>query len=182
MAIWRIATTEKKNCEEREIWSKDGQTIIRINGFRWGTFKVETSDDNPPEGITPDNPDGIDMYSYSGDNAENGAELDSMDDGWLGDWEFPDDMDEDEQQRIMDGWDEDSYDFMDEEGWYNDETEAWLFGPLEIVRIDQPVDPSVAHLVEQPEPGSAPTKPTAKPPGMGVVIEPKSNNKQWPFS
>ena len=136
MATWKISTTEKKSCEEREIWTKDDLTIVRINGYRWGTFIVETSDDNPPEDIDPENPEGINMYDYFSDNAENGAELDSMDDGWLGDWEFPDDMDEDEQQRIMDGWDEESYEFMENEGWYNSETEAWLFGPLSIEKVD----------------------------------------------
>lgn len=136
MAIWKIATTEKKSCEEREIWTKDDLTIVRINGYRWGTFTVETSDDNPPEDIDPENPEGINMYDYFSDNAENGAELDSMDDGWLGDWEFPDDMDEDERQRILDGWDEESYEFMENDGWYNSETEAWLFGPLSIEKVD----------------------------------------------
>ena len=136
MATWKISTTEKKSCEEREIWTKDDLTIVRINGYRWGAFIVETSDDNPPEDIDPENPEGINMYDYFSDNAENGAELDSMDDGWLGDWEFPDDMDEDEQQRIMDGWDEESYEFMENEGWYNSETEAWLFGPLSIEKVD----------------------------------------------
>ncbi len=175
MAVWKISTLEKKSCEEREIWIKDGEQIVRVNGFRWGTFTVETTDDNPPEGITADNPDGIDMYSYSGENAPDGAELDSMDDGWLGDWEFPDDMDEDEQQRIMDGYDEDAYEFMENEGWYNDETEAWLFGPLEIVRIDEPTD----TVVDQPEPGTAPHRPTETAPGVGTILE--SRKKQWPF-
>jgi hypothetical protein len=135
MAIWKISTREKKSCEEREFWTKDGKTLVRINGFRWGTFTVETSDDAPPEGITEENPDGVDMYGYFGDNAEDGAELDSMDDGWYGDWEFPEDMTEEEQQHILDGYDEDGYDFMETDGWYNDETEAWLFGPLDIEKV-----------------------------------------------
>lgn len=136
MTTWKISNKEKKSCEEREIWTKDDQTIVRITGFRWGKFTIETNDDNPPEGITEGNPDGIDMYSYSGDNAEDGAELDMMDDGWYADWEFPEDMDEEEQQRIMDGWDEDSWDFLEGEGWCLDETEAWLYGPLDIERAD----------------------------------------------
>jgi hypothetical protein len=137
MATWKISNQHKKNCEEREMWSKDGVTIVRISAFRWGIFNVETNDDNPPEGIDPENPDGIDMYSYSGENAEDGAELEMMDDGWYGDWEFPDDLSEEERQHIIEGWDEDSYDFLEGEGWYNDETEAWLFGPLEIERVDK---------------------------------------------
>ena len=87
MATWTVSTTEKKSCEEREIWTQDGKTIVRINGFRWGTFTVETTDDNPPDGITEANQEGIDMYSHCGDNIDS-ISLDSMDDGWLGDYEF----------------------------------------------------------------------------------------------
>lgn len=136
MAIWKISNQHKKLCEERQFWSKDGETIVRIEGFRWGAFTVETTDDNPPEGISAENPDGIDMFSYSGENAPEGAELDMMDDGCYGDWEFPDSMEEEEQERIQEGWEEDYYDFMEGEGWVNDETEAWLFGPLAIERVN----------------------------------------------
>lgn len=136
MAIWKISNQHKKLCEERQFWSKDGETIVRIEGFRWGAFTVETTDDNPPEGISAENPDGIDMFSYSGENAPEGAELDMMDDGCYGDWEFPDSMEEEEQERIQEGWEEDYYDFMEGEGWIHDAREAWLFGPLAIERVN----------------------------------------------
>lgn len=135
MAIWTVSTSEKKSVEEREIWIKDDVTITRINGYRWGKFTVETSDDEAPDGINPENPDGINMYDYFGDNADNGAELDYLDDGWFGDWEFPDDMPEEERERIMEGWEEESYEFMENDGWSNDETECWFYGPLDIDRI-----------------------------------------------
>tara|TARA_R110000868_G_scaffold251083_2_gene507811 strand:- start:553 stop:972 length:420 start_codon:yes stop_codon:yes gene_type:complete len=134
MATWTVSTTEKKSCEEREIWTKDGKTIVRTNGFRWGTFIVETTDDNPPEGITEANKEGIDMYSHSGDNIDS-INLDSMDDGWSGDYEFCG-MDEESKQAISDEIDEadDYYEYLEENGWMLDETEAWLFGPLEITK------------------------------------------------
>jgi hypothetical protein len=134
MATWTVSTTEKKSCEEREIWTKDGKTIVRTNGFRWGTFTVETTDDNPPEGINEANEEGIDMYSHSGDNIDS-INLDSMDDGWSGDYEFCG-MDEESKQAISDAIDEadDYYEYLEENGWLLDETEAWLFGPLEITK------------------------------------------------
>lgn len=134
MATWTVSTTEKKSCEEREIWTNDGKTIVRTNGFRWGTFIVETTDDNPPEGITGANKEGIDMYSHSGDNIDS-INLDSMDDGWSGDYEFCG-MDEESKQAISDAIDEadDYYEYLEENGWMLDETEAWLFGPLEITK------------------------------------------------
>ena len=132
MAWWKVSTTEKKSCEEREIWTKDGKTITRINGFRWGTFSVETSDDEEPEGITAENEDGIDMYSHIGDNIES-IELDSMDDGWYGDYEF-DGFTDEEEQEILEAMEDDYYDYLESNGWYNDETQAWLSGPLEITK------------------------------------------------
>ena len=134
MTTWTVSTTEKKSCKEREIWTQDGKTIVRINGFRWGTFTVETTDDNPPDGITEDNEDGIDMYSHCGDNIDS-INLDSMADGWLGDYEF-DGFDQQQEQAIREAIDEadDYYEYLEETGWMLDETEAWLLGPLEIVR------------------------------------------------
>ena len=133
MAYWTVSTVEKKSCEEHEFWVKDSETIVRISGFRWGTFRVETSDDNPPEGIDAENPDGIDMYSHSGDNIVD-IELVSMDDGWFVDVEYPDNMSDEERSRMDELWEEDYYDGWEGDGWTQDETEAWLFGPLEIVR------------------------------------------------
>lgn len=136
MTTWTVTTTQKKSCEEHEIWynSEKKWTIKRINGFRWATFTVETTDDNPPEDLDPENPEGIEMYSYFSDNAENGAELVSMDDGWYGDWEWDPNMSDEDIAAVEEGWEEDSYSYMESNNWYNDETEAWLYGPLEITK------------------------------------------------
>jgi hypothetical protein len=133
MTIWKVANSHKKMCEEREIWTKDDKTIIRINGFRWGTFTVETNNGEPPEDIDPENPDGINMYDYFSDNADNGAELDSMDDGCYLDYEF-NGIDEEEQEELQAAMEDDHYEYLEGNGWYNSETEAWLYGPLEITK------------------------------------------------
>lgn len=133
MTIWKVATAHKKMCEEREIWTKDDKTIIRINGFRWGTFTVETNNGEPPEDIDPENPDGINMYDYFSDNADNGAELESMDDGCYLDYEF-NGIDEEEQEELQAAMEDDHYQYLEGDGWYNSETEAWLYGPLEITK------------------------------------------------
>jgi hypothetical protein len=134
MAHWTVSTIEKKSCEEREIWKKGNKTIVRINGFRWGTFSVETNDDNPPDGITAENEDSIDMYSHCGDNIDT-IDLISMDDGWYSDFEF-DGFEGDEEQEILDAIDEadDYYEYLEENGWSNDDTEGWLHGSLEITK------------------------------------------------
>jgi hypothetical protein len=135
MAFWKVSTIQKKSCEEREIWSKGNKSIIRINGFRWGTFTLETTDDNPPDGITEENKEGINIYDYTGSNLKS-ITLDSMDDGWLGDCELSDNIDEDEQAELLEGMEDDYYEYLETNGWVNDETEVWLFGPLEITKID----------------------------------------------
>ncbi len=121
---WVLATTEKKSVEEYEFWTKDGITVKRINGFRWGTVYCE--DEDKPE-IDLANPDGISVFDCGYD-----FELDSLDDGWYCDWEFPDDMSEGERQAIMDGWDEESYEYMESNGWINSDTETWFYGPLSL--------------------------------------------------
>lgn len=136
MSNYRITTQNKKSVEEIEIWTKDDWTIRRINGYRWGTFFIETSDGNPPEDITEENPDGINIYDYFSNNAENGAELDSLDDGWYCDFEWPEDMPEEERERLLELWDEEAYSGFEQEGWTNDETECWLHGPLNIEKVD----------------------------------------------
>ena len=133
MTIWKVANSHKKMCEEREIWTKDDKTIIRITGFRWGTFTVETNNGEPPEDIDADNPDGVNMYDYFSDNADNGAELESMDDGCYLDYEFAG-IDEAEQEELQAAMEDDHYQYLEGNGWYNSETEAWLYGPLEITK------------------------------------------------
>ena len=137
MAIWKVSPYYKKSCEEHEQYFKDGKTIVRKTGFRGATFVVETSDENPPEfefDYVPGGDgrqDSIDMYNCCVNNIDN-VELDSMWDGCWEDIEFPEDMDEEEQERLQELIDETSaYEALeDEEGWSLDETQAWIWGPI----------------------------------------------------
>ena len=137
MAIWKVSPYYKKSCEEHEHYVKDGQIIVRKTGFRGATFVVETSDDNPPEfefDYVPGGDgkkDSINMYDCSVNNIDN-VELDSMWDGCWEDIEFPEDMDEEEQERLQELIEEHGvYEALeDEEGWSQYETEAWIWGPI----------------------------------------------------
>jgi len=124
MATWVLTTTEKKNVEEIEFWYKDGKIIKRTTGFRWGTVYCE-SDERPD--IDLENPDGLEVFATDYD-----FELDNLDDGHYCDVEYPDDMSEEEQERMDELWDEDSYSAWEEEGWSNDDTETWFHGPLDL--------------------------------------------------
>jgi hypothetical protein len=137
MANWKVSPYYKKSCEEHEYYVKDGDTIVRKTGFRGATFMVETSDARPPEfefTFVPGGDgaqDSIDMYCCSVNNIVN-VELDSMWDGWYEDIEFPDSMDDDERERLMELIEEHGvYDALEnEEGWLQSETEAWIWGPI----------------------------------------------------
>ena len=121
MTTWKLTTQYKKSAVERSIWTKDGKNIVQEQGFRWGTFHCQ-SDEQP--NIDLKNPDG---YEVGGDYD---WELASLDDGcWL-EWDWPADMTEEEQDKIMAAWEEDFYDGMEALGWSNDDTEYVFYGPL----------------------------------------------------
>ena len=124
MATWVLKTLDKKSVEETEFWTKDGKTIKRITGFRWGTVYCE-SDERPD--IDLSNPDGLEVFATDYD-----FELDNLDDGWYGDVEYPEDMSDEERERMDELWNEDSYDGWEGDGWTNDDTETWFYGPLSL--------------------------------------------------
>jgi hypothetical protein len=124
MATWVLTTTDKKSVEEIEFWYKDGKTIKRTTGFRWGTVYCES--DEKPE-IDLDNPEGISVFDCGYD-----FELDNLDDGWNCYVEYPDDMDEEDQERMDELWDEDAYEAWEGEGWSQNDSETWFYGPLSL--------------------------------------------------
>lgn len=139
MAVWTVRTYFKKSIEEHEHFVKDGQTITRKTGWRSGSWSVTTTDDNPPEfdfDVVPGGDgrkDSIDMYNCPGANIDEVELIET----WDGCWEdivFPEDMDEEEQERLQELIDEEGfYDAIeDQEGWTQDDTECWIWGPIEI--------------------------------------------------
>lgn len=124
MTVWMLSPTEKKNIEEKSIWTKGDLTICRIEWYRWGTWKSDTTE--KPD-IDLDNPDGYEVYGSDYD-----WELIDMYDGVAAEWEFPDDMDDDERTRIEAIYDEDGYSGLEDDGWDNVDTEIFIYGPLEL--------------------------------------------------
>ena len=128
MAIWKITNLHKKNAVERQFWINDGVTVIRDEGFRWGIWTCE-SDEQPD--IDLDNPDGYELMTTDYD-----WEMQEMIDGSWVIWGFPDDMSEEDQERIQELWDEDSFEGLESDGWSNDETEHWIYGPIQLTNED----------------------------------------------
>jgi hypothetical protein len=138
MAYWKVSTQDKKSVEEHELWHKDGREIRRVTGFRWGTWTVETEGIAPPEFVLVKTPggdgdaDSINMYNNGYE-----TELESMDDGWYEDVQYPADMDKAEQERMAQLWDESYYDGWEGEGWSQTKTEAWVWGAIDIEKIEE---------------------------------------------
>lgn len=125
MAIWKITNSHKKNAVERQFWVKDGVSVIKEEGYRWGVWTCE-SDEQPD--IDLDNPDGYELMTTDYD-----WEMQEMIDGCWVEWVFPDEIDEQEQERIQELWNQDSFEGLEQDGWYNDETEHWIYGPIKLV-------------------------------------------------
>ena len=128
MAIWQISNYYKKEAVERQFWTKDDLTIVKSEGFRWGTWQCE-SDEQPD--IDLNNPDGYELLftDYNWDMV-------MMDDGcWL-EWDWPEGMPDEERERIEQLWEEDWFEGLESDGWSNDETEHWIYGPIKLVNMD----------------------------------------------
>ena len=140
MAVWRVSPYHKKSCEEIERFRKDGMIVERRTGWRWGEWEVTTSDDNPPEfefNQVPggnDAKDSINMYDCTGNNIEEVEFIETFDGCWE-DIVFPDEMDEEEQERLQELIDEEGFwEVFEsiEDGWYQDDTDCWIWGPIAI--------------------------------------------------
>lgn len=135
MADWTISAKYKKSTIEREFWSKDGQTLYIETGWRSGSFSVTTEGDEPPE-YDVENPDDLDVYSDYPDGVDS-VELNETWDGCWTDFGWPDDMPEEERERLEARFEEDSFfEVLEEEGWSQEECEMWLTGPLVLEDAD----------------------------------------------
>lgn len=139
---WTIKTHYKKSCQQIEYFYHDNyeEPIVVVDGFRYCEYTVDTTDDNPPEFEFSEVPggdgkrDSIDLNNCFVNNIDGSDLVEMFDGGCWGDVTFPDDMDEEEQQRLQEFLDENgSYALEDEEGWSLSDTEVWIWGPIEII-------------------------------------------------
>jgi hypothetical protein len=123
---YRISTVEKKSVTQREIWTKDGQEAVYEIGWRWGSVivneKPDLSNYDPVVGIDP--------------ISEWDAEIDCFSDGCWSEWEYPDDMTEEEQEEFDTAYDEESDDGIMALGWDQYDTEYRFTGELEVEELE----------------------------------------------
>jgi len=130
MATWRISNLYKKEAVERQYWIKGDITVIKEEGYRWGSWICE-SDEQPNIELDNPDPEGYDVFS-----SEYDWDMEEMDDGCWVDWRFPKSVSEEEQERIKQLWEEDWYEGMEKDGWHNGDTDHVIYGPIKLVNVD----------------------------------------------
>lgn len=123
---YKISTIEKKSITQREIWIKDGRQAVYEIGWRWGYVTIP----NEPDLSNYDPSEGIDPYEL-GD-----IEDQEFIDGCWSEWEYPDDMTEEEQEEFDTAYDEEGDEGIMNLGWQIDDTEYRFTGPLEVEEIE----------------------------------------------
>ena len=76
----------------------------------------------------------VEFSSTQGSNIEECEFIETIG-GWYDNWDFSDDVSEEEQKRIQEGWEEDSYSFMSGEGWLQGDT--YWYAKKELVIIEK---------------------------------------------
>ena len=122
---YKITPEFKKNVTEIEVWKKGDQYLKRIHGWRWGEYIAEEEPDL--SGYDPE--EGIDVLSLNGEQGD-------LDDGQYEEWLFPEGMDEEDQQRILDAWESDWHEGITDLGWEEWESELWFRGPLNVEEVE----------------------------------------------
>ena len=144
MALFTVKTYYKKSCEQHEHYvQREGKGRILVkDGFRFAEFEVETNDGKFPEfefDCVPGGDgkkDSLDMQSLSGSNIESSVLVEMFDGGCWGDIEI-EDVDEDQVAELEDFINENgAYALEDEGEWYLEDTEVWIWGPIEVTDKD----------------------------------------------
>ena len=128
MATWKLSPQNKKSAVEQMFFYNAGKVIIVEQGWRWGTFTVE-SDERPLTDSELVNAEGYELGCIDNDEC---WELSEMTDGcWL-DVTAGRNATEQDVTAFEQAWEEDGYDGVEELGWSNDDTEYYYTGPLEL--------------------------------------------------
>jgi hypothetical protein len=132
MTTWKLSPQYKKSAVERQFWYKDSKVIIREEGYRWGTFSVE-SDERPLTDEELKNEDGYELSCIENDEC---WELWDLIDGCWADTEAGRNCTDTDLEEFNTAWDEDTYEAVEALGWMLDDTEYHYYGPLELTNQD----------------------------------------------
>ena len=129
MARYQVSNRWKKSAVDTEIWihgEDNTKRFMRETGWRWASYLVNLSDEDL-EYIDVEDECG-EFYPYSYEDCE----LISADDGCWEEFIFPDNITAEEREAIEQAYNEDYCDGLESLGYYLDDTEVVLSGPLDI--------------------------------------------------
>lgn len=126
MAVWSVKPSFKKSIIERQTWCNGGDSFVWETGWRWGEFHVTTEDDNPPVLEA-----GVDIY-----NCDYDAELYETVDGCWDDMNYDGCSDETREQIEAFLEEGNSVFDLEEEGWYNSDTEMIIDCDMDIEMLE----------------------------------------------
>ena len=133
MATWLLSPQYKKSAVEKMFFYKDGKVITIEQGFRWGTFTVQ-SDERPLTDYELKNEDGYELGCIDNDEC---WEMNDMSDGCWCDIEIGNDKTTStDLEEFQAAWDADWYSGVEALGWSNDDTEYYYYGPLALTNED----------------------------------------------
>lgn len=139
MAKWNLMPKFKKNIQEIEFWTKDDKVIQYIVWWSGGNVILNTATDEAPEiDLVNVNTDGLKVYSLADGEIILDVERDGFYDGDSTEWlAFSPDVTEEELQEVIDAWEEDWSDGVENLGWELDDTEVYFHGELEIEKVEE---------------------------------------------
>lgn len=133
MATWKLSPQYKKSAVEKMFFFKDGKIIIMEQGFRWGTFSVE-SDERPLTDAELKNDDYYELGCIDNDEC---WEMQDMSDGcWMDVTAGNEETTDEDLAEFNDAWEADWYSGVEAIGWSQDECEYYYYGPLELTNED----------------------------------------------
>jgi hypothetical protein len=139
MAKWNLAPKYKKSIQEVEFWTKDGKVIQYTVWWRGGNVILNTPTDEAPEiDLANADDDGLDVYSLADGENILDVEMDSFYDGDSTEWiAVSPDVTEAELQEVIDAWEEEWSEGVENLGWELDDNEVYFHGELEIEKVDE---------------------------------------------
>jgi len=141
---WTVKTYHKKSCEQHEhfVQNNGNGRILVTDGFRWCEYSVETTDGEFPQFEFTTVPggntakDSLNMNSLSGPNIGDSELIEMSDGGCWGDVEITG-VSEEQEVELMEFIDENgAWSLEDDDEWYLDDTDVYVWGPLEITDED----------------------------------------------
>ena len=139
MAVWTLAPAYKKSIQEIEFWTKDGKVIQYSVWWRGGNVNLTTATDEAPEiDLVNADIDGLDVYSLADGEIILDVEMDSFWDGDSVEWlAVSPDVTEEELQEVIDAWEEDWSEGVENLGWEQDDSEVYFHGELTLERVNE---------------------------------------------